>query len=248
MRTALVIAEFALVLLVVVVVVADRAGARFAERTASTYLAEALGRPPVVRVHGRPFLTQVVRGRYPDVEVSCAGLQIASIEGAVLRAHLYDVLLPPGDVIARRVTSLLCGRLDGLVLLPYRELARVSRVPGMSLNHDGERLVASMSVPLPGVSQLARASGRARLSVVGGVVWLRVRGLSVAGISLPSRMLEQLLPSVNVPIPLPTLPYGLRVDELTPVAAGLLVRALAENVVLMPVSDVGAETVDPGGL
>jgi hypothetical protein len=195
-------------------------------------------------VHGTPFLSQALRGHYTDVQVSCARVQIGAIGGAALRAHLSDVLLPPGDLLLRRVTSIPVERVDGLILLSYPELARASRVPGMSLDFDEGRVLASLSVPLPGVSRLARASGRARLSVVGGVVWLRVRGLSVAGLSLPSRLLEQLVPSLNVPIPLPKLPYGLRVDELIPVAAGLVVRACAEDVVFTPAVDVGAEADD----
>ena len=44
-------------------------------------------------------------------------------------------------------------------------------------------------------------------------------------------MLNQLLPSLNVPIPLPELPYGLRIDELRPTDSGLLVCGSAEAVV-----------------
>jgi hypothetical protein len=84
------------------------------------------------------------------------------------------------------------------------------------------------------VRQLARASGEAHLSASDGVVWLRVRGFSVAGITLPSRTLQQLVPSLSVPFPLPELPYGLRMDGLRPVDAGLLVLASAENVVFVP--------------
>jgi hypothetical protein len=84
---------------------------------------------------------------------------------------------------------------------------------------------------VPGVSQLARVSGEARLTVVGGVVWLRVRGLAVAGISLPGMVLKQLMPSLNVALPLSALPFGLRLDELRAEAAGLTVCASADDVV-----------------
>jgi hypothetical protein len=72
---------------------------------------------------------------------------------------------------------------------------------------------------------------------VAGVVWLRVRGLSVAGISLPIRAVEGLMPSLTVPIALPALPNGLQVDELRPTPAGLAVRASAENVVFAVAPD-----------
>jgi len=220
-----------LLLLGLAAALADRVCAGLAERKASEYLSAPFGHPPTVRVHGTPFLTQVLRGRYGEIEVSGGGLRIGEMTGATLHAHLFNVVLSPRELLGGRTTSLSCERVDGRIVLPYRELARISRIPGLTLNYENERLVASAAVPVPGVSQLARVSGQARLTVVGGAVWLRVRGLSVAGISLPSLVVRQLLPSLNVPIPLPPLPYGLRLDELRPVAAGLLVCGSAQDVV-----------------
>jgi len=39
------------------------------------------------------------------------------------------------------------------------------------------------------------------------------------------------MPSLNVPIPLPALPFGLRLDELKAEESGLLVCASADDVV-----------------
>ena len=52
-----------------------------AERKASEYLAVPLGGPATVRVHGEPFLTQAMRGRYGDVEVTGAGLRFGDDRG-----------------------------------------------------------------------------------------------------------------------------------------------------------------------
>ncbi|MCU1658262.1 MAG: putative secreted protein [Pseudonocardiales bacterium] len=210
---------------------ADRICAALAERKAAAYLSEPFGHPATVRIHGTPFLTQALRGRYRDIEVSGGGLRIGEIVGATLDAHLHNAVLPLRELLGGRATELPCERVEGRILLPYGELARVSRIPGLMLSDDGGRLVASASLPVPGVSQLARVSGAAALTVAGGAVWLRVRGLSVAGISLPRLVVTQLMPSLNVPIPLPPLPYGLRLDELQPMAAGLLVCGSADDVV-----------------
>ena len=88
-----------LLLLCVSAVVADRMCAGLAERRASEYLSEPFGRPPTVRVHGTPFLTQALRGRYRDVEVSGDGLRLGEISDATLTAHLYDVDLPPRELL-----------------------------------------------------------------------------------------------------------------------------------------------------
>ena len=210
---------------------ADRVCAELAERKAAEYLAGPFGHVPTVRVLGRPFLTQALRGRYQDIAVSGGGLRIGEMSGATLDAHLYNAVIPLRELLGGRTTSLPCERVDGRIVLPYGEVARVSRIPGLTLDYEEGRLVTSAALPVPGVSQLARVSGEARLSVVGGTVWLRVRGLSVAGISLPNLVLRQLMPSLNVPIALPALPFGLRLDELKPVPSGLMVCGSADGVV-----------------
>ncbi len=229
--TAILVVLLVLAVLALAVVMGDRAGAALAEHKASEYLSEPFGHPAAVRVHGTPFLTQALRGRYADIEVSGGGLRIGEMSGATLTAHLYDAVLPPRELLNGRTSQLPCARIEGRIVLPYGELARVSRIPGLSLTYEKERLVASASLPVPGISALARVSGQAGLTVVDSTVWLRVRGLSVAGIGLPSLVVKQLLPSLNVPIPLPELPYGLRLDALTPQAAGLVVSGSAHDVV-----------------
>lgn len=221
----------ALAFLGLLVALADRVCAALAERKASEFLSEPFGHPPTVRVHGSPFLTQALRGRYREVEVSGGGLMIGEIAGATLRAHLYNALLPLRELIGGRTRQLPCERVTGRLVLPYGEIARLSRIPGLALTFERDRLIASAALPVPGISQLARVSGHAELSLLDGTVWLRVRGVSVAGISLSALMLSQLLPSLSVPIPLAPLPYGLRLDELLPVAGGLQVGGAAERVV-----------------
>lgn len=227
------ITVIAVVLLVALALIAaDRACARLTGRAASPYLSEPFGGPLTVRVHGAAFLPQAARGRYRRVELSGDDLRIGQLSGTSLRAHIYNAELPPRDLLRRRISSLACERLAGQLVVPYRELARMTRIPGLTLNYEDGCVMASAALPVPGVSQLARVSGEARLSIGGdGAVWLRVRGLSVAGIRLPSAVLGQLVPSLNVPIPLPRLPYGVCLDGLTPTASGLVVTASADHVV-----------------
>lgn len=231
MLIALIVVGAIVVIAVVTLPLVDRVVAGIAERKASEYLSEPFGHPATVRVHGSPFLTQALRGRYGDVEV-LGGLRIGDINGATLVAHLTNAYLPVRELLGRRATELPCERVEGRLVLPYPELARIARIPGLSLAFDGERLVAGAALPVPGISQLARVSGEAMLSVNrAGAVWLQIRDVSVAGITLSSLVLTQLLPTLSVPIPLPRLPYGLRLDELRPTANGLVVDGSADAVV-----------------
>lgn len=230
--TVLVLAFLALAL-----ALADRIFANLAERKASQFLSAPFGHPPTVRVMGAPFLTQALRGRYREIHVSGGGLQLGEISGATLDAHLHDALLPPRELLGGRADSLFCRRVEGRIVLPYGEIARASRVPGLSLAFERDRLIASAALPVPGISQVARVSGHADLSVNGKTVWLQVRRFAVAGISLPSLVVAQLMPSLNVAIPIPDLPYGLRLDDLQPTASGLVVHGAAGDV-LFTAADV----------
>ncbi|HET6878255.1 MAG TPA: DUF2993 domain-containing protein [Jatrophihabitans sp.] len=244
MTTALTVV--ALVLLVAIVVMFDRTAAALAERKASEYLSAPFGHPATVRVHGTPFLTQALRGRYGVVEVSGGGLRVGEMTGATLTAELRNIHLPLRELLGGRAAELPCETVQGRLVLPFGELARAARIPGLELRLAGDRLLASAALPVPGFSQLARVDGEAVLTLRGGgTVWLRVRGVSVAGIGLPKLMLSQLLPTLNVPIPLPELPYGLRIDELRPTDAGLVVCGSAEAVVFRRAADPELQDPDP---
>jgi hypothetical protein len=206
----------------------DRICAALAEHKASEYLAEPFGHQPLVRVFGTPFLTQAIRGRYREVLVSGGGLRIGEMTGATLHARIRNAYLPLGELLGRRARELPCEHVEGEIVIPYGELARVSRIPYLTLEYLDGKLVASAALPVPGISALARVSGEAVLSIVDtGAVWLRLGGVSVAGISLPRLVLDQLLGTLSVPIPMPELPYGLRLTELRATEVGLLVRGAA---------------------
>ena len=121
---------FVLIALALALALADRVLMVLAERKASDFAYEPFGHPPNVRVYGTPFLTQVLKGRYRQIDVSGGGLQIGEISGATLDAHLYNALLPPLDLLTGRARQLPCERVEGRILLPYGEVARVSRIPG----------------------------------------------------------------------------------------------------------------------
>lgn len=226
------------VLLIVVVVIAvgvtlsDRVVAGLAERKASEYLSAPLGLQARIRVHGSPFLTQAVRGRYGDVEVTSTGLQIGVLGGSTLHAHLVNAYLPLRALIGRRVSELPVEHVHGYLVIPYSELVRVSPIAGLRFHYRDDRLIATAALPIPGISQLARLSGEAMVTITDtGGVWLRVRNVSVAGITLPAIVLNQIVPTLAFPIPLPPLPYGLRLERLTPTADGLQVSGSAQAVV-----------------
>lgn len=209
----------------------DRFVHALAERKASEYLAEPFGGPATVRVQDRPFLPQARRGIYRNIEVA-GNLQLGELGQARLVAHLSNVHLPTRELLGRRTREVACEHVRGRLVLPYDGLARAAGIPGLELTFGGEKLLASAAVPIPGLNQIARVTGEAVLTQAGaGAVWLRLNGVSIVGLALPSVVWNQILPRLNVPVPLPALPYGLHIDELRPTAVGLVADGSADAVV-----------------
>jgi hypothetical protein len=145
------------------------------------------------------------------------------------------VRLPLRELLGGRAEELPCDRIEGEIVLPFGELARVSHVLGLSLDYRDGRLVAAAALPVPGISALARVSGEATLSIAeNGLVWLRLGGVSVAGISLPRLVLDQLLGTLSFPVPMPPLPFGLVLTRLEATRDGLLVGGSARHVTFRP--------------
>ncbi len=170
------------VLVIVGCGVLDNCCAVLAEHKAGQILSVRFGHPATVRVHGRPLLPQVLRGRYRSVEVR-GTLRVGQIRGATLVAELNNAYLPARVLLRRaRVDAtasetqppweLPCGRIAGHLILPYDELARISRVPGLSLVFDDGRLLASVSVPVPGRAKLAGLSQLTGLAQLSGLTQL----------------------------------------------------------------------------
>jgi hypothetical protein len=226
---ALIVGLVALVLVLgLTLALLDRICAALAEHKASEYLTEPFGHAPLVRVYGTPFLTQAIRGRYGEIAVCGGGMRIGEMTGATLNARIRNAYLPLGELLGRRARELPCEHVEGDIVIPYGELARVSRIPYLTLEYVNGRLIATAALPVPGISALAKVSGEAVLSIVdSGAVWLRIAGVAVAGINLPRLVLDQLLGTLSVPIPMPELPYGLRLTELRATPDGILVRGSA---------------------
>jgi hypothetical protein len=222
-----------LVVVAGVLVIGDRVAAAFAEsQTSKSLVVHApFAERPKVTVHGFPFLTQAIGGKYDDVEVSGGGLQLGDIRGASLDAHLRGVHLALSDVFHQDVHQLDVDSVDGDVTLPYSELARLSGVSGLTLADDQGAIVVSLSssVPLLGTVQL---TGTATATVSGSSLRLQIVKLSALGVSIPQSVLAQLSSAIQVPITIPALPYDLKITSVAAGEAGVVVHGTGTDVVL----------------
>jgi hypothetical protein len=191
----------ALVILVVLLVVLDRAGLAIAERQIGSKVQTAYSLPqrPGVSIHGFPFLTQVASGHYQEID----GVQLRDI-----RARFTGVRAPLSLLFGQGSGSVIAAHATATALLPYAQVER--RLPrGITLAaHDGT----------------LRVTGRTPLGSLSSAVSLGVtsRGISVTGGAFGARF--------SYVIPLGQLPLHLSVTGVRVAAGGVVIVAAARNV------------------
>lgn len=229
-----------LVLLGIVLVVADRAAAAFAERAIADQVRREVAQQnvqasePDVTVGGFPFLTQVLAERYESISIVLRDVR-GSVEGNA-------VSVPQLDVDARNVRAsietLRSGQgevtaetVNGTGLLTYSSVAQLIDQPGLQLSEQGGKLV--VKAPLEVLSQQVTVNGTANLSVAEGKVRIRFDTLTAEGLpAVPAAqaLVNAYAKQISINVALPELPFQLQVQQVQPRPDGLAVTATAKNV------------------
>jgi hypothetical protein len=201
-----------LVVIAGLLVGADRGSAYVAERAVAkrVQLDQRLVTRPDVTVHGVPFLTQLFRGRYDDIEVSMGDLHAGALRVAGLTVNLHGAHVPFKDVVRRDVKRVPVEQATARVLLRFGDLSRVVAGGHLTLSRASDDRV-HVSGSAGGLS----ADVDVRPAVAGDALVLNVNEL----VALRWR--------------LGSLPYGLRLSRVTVTDEGLAVTGVATDVVLV---------------
>jgi hypothetical protein len=214
------------VVLVGAAVVADRVALSYAQRA----VAEQLGRQdvfssePTVHLGGFPFLTQAVSGDYDHVTVDGRGLTLGSLRGVTFHADLQGVHVPLSDALGGTVRTIPVDRASGQVVVPYSEFARQTGIDGLTITPDdgGLTVRAPVRVQLAFFDETFDVVADGNVAASGGNdLQLTVDRIRVAGISLPGLAVDFIEKYLNGRVTLPALPYGLRLQSVTPRGDGL---------------------------
>ncbi|MDX6224223.1 MAG: hypothetical protein QOE64_599 [Frankiales bacterium] len=203
-----------LVLVLVLVgglVVVDRLAVHSAQRQIAVGIraSQGLSSTPTVTISGFPFLTQVVNGRYSEVDISGVGLVRGRLRASRVDAELRGVDLALGDALRGRVGAVPVDSVTLTAALPWTTLQAVAPEPvGLSAAHGGVRVVSSVS----GRTLVFTADAMLQ----GGQIVLVPR--EVAG--------------RTVRLGAPDLPFGLRLTKVRVTNAGLVVSAAGRRVVV----------------
>ena len=212
----------ALVILVIVLVVIDRAGLFIAEREIGTRVQQSYKLPakPGVSIEGFPFLTQVVSGNYQQINVSIAssdndGVQLKDINAQFTGVHASLSLLlgqDSGTVTAAHAT--------GTATVPFSQV--LQRLPkGVTIGPDG-----GSSLTVSGTTAYGTIKGTARLGVSGSRITVTPQRFTVAGVTAPGYLVSRF----GFSIPVSGLPLGLTISSVRVTSDGLVVGATGQNV------------------
>lgn len=217
----------ALVVLLLLLVAADRIGVVVAQRAAAQTLqsSQDLPREPSVAIAGFPFLTQLAARDLTKVTVDAGDVPVGEsgrrFTVSRLTVVLHD-LTATGDLQTFRAQ-----RGSATATVSYAEL---SRALGVGLSYAGrDRVRASVSVTLAG--QTLNGSVTASVRVADGALSFVDAAVSSGGDALPEQASAALAQALDLSLPLSGLPFGLRLRSLEATRAGVEVSLTARDLV-----------------
>jgi hypothetical protein len=220
-----------LLVLIALAVVGDRITVRIAE-TAIARQAQTsadLRTRPQVHVHGFPFLTQAVDGRYSRIDVTATDLDRGGVHVKELDATLHDVQVPLSDAMHNEVGAIPVSGIDATALVTYADLAHRSGLAGVTITpaEGGVQVTARITV----LGQSVRATADSALSLRGDRIAVTARSLRVLGQSSPA-LVNALAGRLDLLVPVGTLPYGLHLTGLEATPEGVRLTARSGPTVL----------------
>ena len=209
-----------IVVLVIVglLVVADRVALAAAEHVVAGRIQtdQGLAERPDVTIHGFPFLTQALAGRYDDVTVHVRGLRDRTVPVAKLTVDLHGVHVPLSAVTSGHLSRVPVDRATAKVLLSYDDVnSYLGRHLTVSEGDNGQVKVTG-SVTVVGQTVSASASGR-----------VDVRG---------NDLVVAVGHGLDFTLPLSGLPFRIALVGAKATKAGIEVSATASGLVLHPSS------------
>jgi hypothetical protein len=203
-----------LVLLVGLAAVADRVAALGAERVVGERIQhdQGLAVRPDVKIGGFPFLTQAADGRYDDVTVHVRDLRRGDVVVSDIEAHLTGVHVPWSDVVRQRVNRVRIDHATAQIRLDYTDLNQM--VAGRHLRFSqgaGGKVHVTATASVAGTS--ASIGGDTSVTVQGSELVIDAGG-------------------VTVDIPLPSMPFGIRLKSAQATPDGIVVVCSAKALVV----------------
>ena len=194
------------VVLVALLLVADRGGQIVVQRIVAEQVQKSLSTPgaPDVDIKGFPFLPQLISQKFDNVEVEARAADAGQIEVERISAALRGV--------ERAGSGAQVEDLSGSGRISYAAATKAAR--DYTVSYGGNNLVkVTAEVRVAGQTRTASASGRPRIE--GNELVIRIEKVSVDGTAAP---VAGLIPDIRYP--LREIPRGLKI-KIDPTEAGI---------------------------
>jgi hypothetical protein len=223
-----------LVVLAALLVAADRIGVVVAQNRLASELQQQLDldAKPDVSIRGIPFLTQAIRGTYKDIRMQLPDVDAGDVQDLAVDARLQGAHVSLSDALGGNVDRIPVDQISGTLLIPYDQLARASGISGLTITREGDSLRLTGSVQVLGRSIKAEAVGR--VEVNDGRIAINAEQAKVAGIPVPTAVLDEAARLLSFRVQPQNLPLNLRITAVHLTDTGLLVDAVSDDVVLRP--------------
>ncbi|MGI8446463.1 MAG: LmeA family phospholipid-binding protein [Streptosporangiaceae bacterium] len=213
-----------LVLIIIVVVlaalfvVADRVAVHFADNEfASQIQKQGFSSKPDVTIQGFPFLTQLAARDFKDVHITATGEKTGPVTIDHINATLKDIKLNSG------FSSGTVSSINGTGLITFGSLAKAGSSAAGVANLKIARISNNEAKITADVAGIFSGSGVARVTESGDKIHVKL--ISAGGI--PTSVLGGL---GNFTIPLPNLPMGMTLQNITLTSQGALVHITGHNI------------------
>jgi hypothetical protein len=219
------------VVLLVLAIGADRVGAVLAAHVVASKLttSASLTTEPSVTIHGFPFLTQAISGRYDDVELVATDLARGGVRLAKLDVSLHGVRLPLSDAISGQVSSVPVEGITAKAVVSYADIASRGNITGLSVQPAGSLVKVTGRFTVLGQSVTASTESTVRIS--GRTLVVVAQKLTVLGQS-SSALNRALAGRLDLRVPIGALPYDLQLTGVHATDGGVVVDARSGATVL----------------
>jgi hypothetical protein len=231
-----------LLILAALVVVADRVGATVAEqRLVAAVTDEASARGVTadsteVSIGGFPFLTQVARGRYDEITIDMREARSGELRVEQLLVTAFGVKADTADLLSGDPKAT-ADRVTGTAVIDWAQLPKLLDYAGLGVG-DATFARAGDGVRVRGTATLAGRplplAATARFTVNDdGQLRVQVSDAEIEGVTLNPALqgpLDDLQRRLSIPVDVPPMPFGMKLDEVRAEAEGLAVTATARDV------------------
>ena len=219
-----------LVVLVIGLVVADRVGVMVAQNQIAKQVAAKsdLPRPPDVKIHGIPFLTQAIGGEYKKIDVTIGPMTQQGVTLNDVKVELDGVKAPLTEVINGDTSNVVASTATASAIVPYDAVRRRAPSAIKSLSANGSDLQVQGSLALLGFSRDVTIVAAVKATSKGIAVTPRSVRAS-GGPTVPVSLLRE---RFTFTVPVQQLPLGSRITDVEVTPHGLRIAASADNVKL----------------